>query len=81
MATLALNLASGSYTIDAYYSGGILHGTSTSTAVTVVVPGTGFNLTVTPATVTVATKQNVTVTVALNSFDSFTDTIGLGWHR
>jgi hypothetical protein len=78
VATLALNLPAGSYTIDAYYSGDLLHGTSTSPAVAVVVPGTGFNLTVNPSTVTVAAKQNVTVTVTLNSLDGFADTIGLG---
>ena len=78
VATLALNLPAGSYSISAYYSGDLLHSTSTSPAVTVVVPGTGFNITVTPATVTVATRQNVTVTVTLNSLDGFADTIGLG---
>jgi hypothetical protein len=78
VATLVSNLATGSYSIVAYYSGDLLHGTSTSPAVTVIVPGSGFNITVNPNPVTMATTQNATVTVTLSSVDGFADTIGLG---
>jgi hypothetical protein len=78
VATLVSNLATGSYSIIAYYSGDLLHGTSTSPAVTVIVPGSGFNITVNPNPVTMATTQNSTVTVTLSSVDGFADTIGLG---
>ena len=78
VATLALNLSSGSYTIVAYYSGDLTHGTSTSSPITVDVPGAGFDLHVTPATVTIQTKQNAMLTVTLASIGGFADTIGLG---
>jgi hypothetical protein len=78
VATLALNLSSGSYAIDAYYSGDLTHGTSTSQAIMVDVPGAGFNLNVTPASLTIETKQNAAVTVTLASVGGFADTIGLG---
>jgi len=78
VATLALNFPAGSYTFTAYYSGDLLHGTSTSPAATIMVSGSGFNLNVNPATVTVATRQSATVTVTLASVDGFADTIGLG---
>jgi hypothetical protein len=78
VATLPLNLPAGSYTITAYYSGDLQHGTSTSPAVTVNVSDSGFNLAVNPATVTVAATRNATVTVTLSSVGGFNDTIGLG---
>lgn len=77
-ATLPVNLPAGSYSIDAYYSGDLQHGTSTSPAVTVNVSDMGFNLAVNPATVTVAAARNTTVTVTLSSVGGFADTIGLG---
>ena len=78
LATLPVNLPAGSYSIDAYYSGDLQHGTSTSPAVTVNVSDMGFNLAVNPATVTVAAARNTTVTVTLSSVGGFADTIGLG---
>ena len=77
VATLHLNLPAGSYTITAYYSGDLLHGTSTSPAVMINVSDMGFNLAVNPATVKVAAAQNATVTVTLSSIGGFADTIGL----
>jgi sugar lactone lactonase YvrE len=78
VATLTPNLATGTYSIVAVYSGDALHSPSTSQAVTIPSTPTGFNLTVTPANVTVATTQNTVVTVTLTSNVGFADTIGLG---
>ena len=78
VATLTPNLATGNYSIVAYYSGDALHSASQSKAVTFSTTPTDFNLTVTPAAVTLKTSQNATVTVALTSQSGFTDTIGLG---
>jgi len=78
VATLTPNLALGTYTIVAVYSGDVLHSPSTSQPVTISGTATGFNLAVTPASVTMAATQNATVTVTLTSSNGFADTIGLG---
>jgi sugar lactone lactonase YvrE len=78
VATLAPNLATGTYTIVAAYSGDALHSPSTSQPLQVSATATGFNLTVTPASVTIPTTQNATVSVNLTSVSGFADTIGLG---
>jgi hypothetical protein len=76
--TLTPDLPAGTYSIIAAYSGDALHSPSTSAAVSISNPPTGFDIKVTPSSVTMATTQNATVTVALTSNNSFTDTIGLG---
>jgi hypothetical protein len=79
VATLTPNLVLGaSYNIVAVYSGDVAHTPSTSQVVAVSGTASGFNLTVTPPAVSVAMKQNATVTVALASSNSFSDTIGMG---
>jgi hypothetical protein len=78
VATLTPNLANGSYTIVAVYSGDALHSASTSQPVTITAGGTTFNLTIPQTTVTMHTSQNVTMTVTLSSTGGFADTIGLG---
>ena len=78
VAALTPNLAIGSFTIVAVYSGDALHSPSTSQPVTVSAGGTTFSLIVTPPTVTMKTSQNDTVTVTLSSNGGFADTIGLG---
>jgi len=78
IADLVPNLAAGTYSIVAVYSGDALHSPSTSAPVMITVPPSGFNLTVTPATVTIPTTENATITVTLTSLNGFTDNIGLG---
>jgi sugar lactone lactonase YvrE len=72
------NLATGTYTIIATYSGDTLYSPSTSQPVNISTTSNGFNLTVTPNSVTMATTQSATVIVALTPANGFTDTIGLG---
>ncbi len=78
VATLLLNLPSGTYTIVASYSGDSLHSPSQSQPVTVSTTATDFNLTVTPSSLSLSASQNGTVTVAITSVAGFADTIGLG---
>ena len=78
VATLPLNLPTGTYTIVAVYNGDQYHSGSTSQPVTISTTATNFNLTVTPGSVTMAPSQNDTVTVTLTSVSGFSDTIGLG---
>ena len=78
VATLTPNLATGSYTVVAVYSGDAAHSPSTSQPITFSTTATGFNFTVTPPSVTVATSQNVSVAVNMTSVSGFADTIGLG---
>jgi sugar lactone lactonase YvrE len=79
VATLIPNLAAGSYTIVAVYSGDSIHSPSTSQPATVSGTPAGFNLTVSPSAVSMATGQNVTVGVTLSSISGFADaSIGLG---
>ncbi|MGH9599713.1 MAG: Ig-like domain repeat protein, partial [Terracidiphilus sp.] len=67
VATLVLNLPSGTYTIVANYGGDTLHSASSSQPVSVSTTAAGFNLTVTPPTVSLSASQNATVTVTLTS--------------
>lgn len=78
VATLTPNLATGTYSIVAVYSGDALHTASTSQAVSINGTPSGFSITVTPGSVTMATTQNASVTVGLNSENGFADTVGLG---
>ena len=79
VATLIPNLAAGSYTIVAVYSGDSIHSSSTSQPATVSGTPTGFNLAVSPSTVSMKTGQNATVAVTLSSISGFADaSIGLG---
>jgi hypothetical protein len=78
VASLTPNLASGTYTIVASYSGDAVHLPSTSMPLVISGTAAGFDLTVNPATLTVKTKDSATVTVTLASNSGFTDTIGLG---
>jgi sugar lactone lactonase YvrE len=79
VATLIPNLAAGSYTIVAVYSGDSIHSPSTSQPATVSGTPAGFNLAVSPSTVSMKTGQNATVAVTLSSISGFADaSIGLG---
>ena len=79
VATLIPNLAPGSYTIVAVYSGDSIHSPSQSQPATVSGTPAGFSLTVNPSTVAMATGQNATVAVTLTSISGFSDAnIGLG---
>ena len=79
VATLIPNLATGTYTIVAVYSGDTLHSPSTSEPVTVSGTPAGFNLTVNPPSVSMAAGQNATVVVTLTSISGFADAnIGMG---
>jgi hypothetical protein len=78
VATLTPNLALGTYSMVAVYSGDATHGPSTSAPVSVSGTATGFSIAVSPASVTMAASENATVTVTLTSQSGFTDTIGLG---
>ena len=72
------NLAPGTYSITAVYSGDADHSPSTSAPVTVTTATSVFSLKVTPPTLTLKTGQNGTLTVSLASVGGGTDTIGLG---
>jgi hypothetical protein len=79
VATLIPNLAAGSYTIVAVYSGDSIHSPSTSQPATVSGTPAGFNLAISPSTVSMATGQNTTVVATLTSISGFADaSIGLG---
>jgi hypothetical protein len=79
VATLIPNLAAGTHTIVAVYSGDSIHSPSTSQPATVSGTPAGFNLTVSPSTVSMATGQNATVAVTITSLSGFADAnIGLG---
>jgi len=79
VATLIPNLAAGSYTIVAVYSGDSIHSSSTSQPATVSGTPAGFNLAVSPSTVSMASGQNTTAAVTLSSISGFADVgIGLG---
>ena len=78
VATLTPELPNGTYSIVAAYGGDALHSPSTSNAASISTSATNFNLSVTPDAVTMASGQNATVTVTLESENSFSDTIGLG---
>ncbi|MGD0788036.1 MAG: Ig-like domain repeat protein [Terracidiphilus sp.] len=79
VATLIPNLAAGTYTIVAVYSGDSIHGGSTSQPATVSGTPAGFSLTLSPSSVTMATGENAAVAVTLTSVSGFADaSIGLG---
>jgi sugar lactone lactonase YvrE len=78
VATLTPDLAPGTYSIIANYSGDADHAPSSSKAVSISGTATGFSLTVTPPKLTIVTSQNAVITVDLNSDGAFADTIGLG---
>jgi len=79
VATLIPNLAAGTHTIVAVYSGDSIHSPSTSQPATVSGTPAGFNLTVSPSAVSMATGQNATVAVTIASLSGFADAnIGLG---
>lgn len=81
-ATLTLNLAAGTYSVVASYSGDATHSPSSAMITVTIGTGTstssGFDLTTTPTSLTLATKQNAPVTVILSSTNGFADTIELG---
>jgi large repetitive protein len=78
VATLNPNLATGTYSIVATYSGDALHSPSASQPVTVLGTPSGFSFTVNPPTMTLATSQNGSATLSFVSIAGFTDTLGLG---
>jgi hypothetical protein len=78
VATLNPNLAAGTYSIVAAYSGDALHSASTSVPATVLGTPSSFSMTVNPPTITVAASQNTTATVTFTSISGFSDTLGLG---
>ena len=78
VATLVLNLPSGTYAVFAVYSGDALHQPSTSQPITVVVAPVTFTMTVSPTTFTLKTTQYGVAGLVLTSLNGFTDTIDLG---
>jgi hypothetical protein len=78
VASLPLNLAAGTYVIEAVYSGDATHLGSTSLPITVTTNPVGFTLTVTPTTVTLKTSQHAQLGLIVTSEGGFTDTIALG---
>ena len=80
VATLTPNVNSGSFSVQAQYSGDSVHAPSASSLITVTSQGVGFNI-VAPSTITVATSQNTIFTVTLQSTNGFADTVGLGCAR
>jgi hypothetical protein len=77
VATLAPNLAAGTYSIIASYGGDALHSPSTSKPIVLAEALSPFSLTVTPASFTMAASQSATGTVTLASNGNFSDTIAL----
>jgi hypothetical protein len=78
VASLPLNLATGTYVIEAVYSGDATHLGSTSLPITVTTDPVGFTLTVTPTTVSLKTSQHAQLGLIVTSEGGFTDTIALG---
>lgn len=78
VATLTPDLATGTYSIIAYYPGDTLHGASQSLPVSISGAPSDYTLVVSPTAVSVPTKDNTNVTVSLTSISGFTDKIGLG---
>jgi large repetitive protein len=73
------NLAQGTYTITAQYSGDTNDSPSTSNSVTVNVgPTQDFTVQLSPPTLSIPTKQYGVTTVTLTSENGFSDTIALG---
>jgi hypothetical protein len=73
-----LNLAAGTYVIEAVYSGDATHLGSTSLPITVTTNPVGFTLTVTPTTVSLKTSQHAQLGLIVTSEGGFTDTVALG---
>jgi hypothetical protein len=78
VASLPLNLAAGTYVIEAVYSGDATHLGSTSLPITVTTNPVGFTLTVTPTTVSLKTSQHAQLGLIVTSEGGFTDTVALG---
>ncbi len=78
VATMIPSVPTGTYVMQASYLGDSIHSPSMSNQATFSTTAFGYNLTVNPPTVSVAASGNTTVTVALTSYNGFTDTIGLG---
>lgn len=78
VATLNPNLATGSYSIVAVYSGDLLHSPSTSLPATVLGTPNDFNMTANPSPVTIKTSQSAVVNLTFTSISGFADTLGLG---
>ena len=78
VATVILNLPSGTYAVYAVYSGDAYHQPSTSQPITVVVAPVTFTMTISPTTMTLKTTQYGEVGMVFNSENGFTDTIELG---
>jgi large repetitive protein len=78
VASLPLNLAAGTYVIEAVYSGDATHLGSTSLPITVTTDPVGFTLTVTPTMVSLKTSQHAQLGLIVTSEGGFTDTIALG---
>jgi len=79
VATLNPNLTPGvAYTIIAAYAGDALHSPSASVPLNLNGTPTDYAVIVTPPSLTLAQSQNATVSVAISSYSSFSDTIGMG---
>ena len=78
-ATFSINLAAGSYSITAHYSGDALNAPSVSNVVTVAVSqATEFSIGLNPTSLSVQTSQSAQLTINLGSENSFADHIALG---
>ncbi|MGO8756538.1 MAG: Ig-like domain repeat protein [Terracidiphilus sp.] len=78
VATLVLNLTSGTYAVYAVYSGDTYHLASTSQPITVAVAPVTFSMTISPTTLSLKTTQYGEVGIVMNSENGFADTIDLG---
>jgi sugar lactone lactonase YvrE len=78
VAVLNVNLATGTYVVQAAYSGDATHLPSTSLSITITANPVTFNLSVTPPTVSLKTTQYTNLGIVLTSVGGFTDTVGMG---
>jgi len=79
VATLTVNLLTGSPSVAASYSGDLVYAASTSAQTSITVaPPTQFTMQVNPSSVSLPTQQHSTSTLTLTSLNNFTDTLNLG---
>ncbi|HWG20457.1 MAG TPA: Ig-like domain repeat protein [Terracidiphilus sp.] len=78
VATLVPDLAPGSYSIVASYSGDSLHSPSSSAAVSISGTAAGFSIDLAPPKMALVSGQNGSVTISVISNSGFSDSIGMG---
>jgi hypothetical protein len=79
VATLTVNLLTGTPTVSASYSGDSVYAASISAQTNITVaPPTQFTMQLNPSAVTLPRQQHSTSTLTLTSLNSFSDTLNLG---